>query len=132
MNLPAKLSAKAIKLIDGKNFAHLASVMPDGSPHVAPVWIDREGETILVNTAERRVKQRNVTRDPRVAISIADQNNPYEKVVIWGFVREQTTKGADDHIDKLAKKYIGKEKYPWRAPGEKRIILKIEPQHISE
>jgi hypothetical protein len=73
-----------------------------------------------------------VTRDPRVAISIADQNNPYEKVVIWGLVKEQTVKGADDHIDKLAKKYIGKDKYPWRAPGEKRIILKIEPRRISD
>ena len=130
--MTARLTGKAIKLIEGKNFAHLACLMPDGSPHVTPVWIDREGDTILVNTAQGRVKQRNVTRDPRVAISIADQDNPYEKVLIRGVVREQTTNGADHHIDKLAKKYIHKDKYPWHAPGEKRIILKIEPQHISE
>lgn len=128
----ARLTVKAVKLVEEKNFAHLASVMPDGSPHVTPVWIDREGETILVNTAEGRVKQRNVTRDPRVAISIADQENPYDKLLIRGRVREQTTKGADDYIDKLAKKYLDKDKYPWHAPGQKRIILKIEPQHISE
>jgi len=130
--LASKLTAKAIKLIEERNFGHLASIMPDGSPHVAPVWADHEGDTILVNTAEGRVKQRNVTRDPRVAISIADQNDPYEKVVIWGLVKEQTVKGADDHIDKLAKKYLGKDKYPWRAPGEKRIILKIQPRRISD
>ena len=110
--MTSKLTPKAIKLIEEKNFAHFASIMPDGSPHVTPVWVDREGDTILVNTAEGRVKQRNVTRDPRVAISIADQNNPYEKVVIYGLVKEQTVKGADDRIDKLAKKYFGKDTYP--------------------
>jgi PPOX class probable F420-dependent enzyme len=128
--LPAKLGDKATKLIEGKNFAFLATILPDGSPHVAPIWIDREGDTILVNTALGRAKQRNVTRDPRVALSIADQNNMYDKIMIRGLVRSQTLEGADAHIDKLAKKYIGKDKYPWRAPEEKRIILKIEPTHL--
>jgi PPOX class probable F420-dependent enzyme len=128
--LPEKLGDKATKLIEGKNFAFLATILPDGSPHVAPVWIDRDGDTILVNTAVGRAKQRNVTRDPRVALSIADQNNMYEKIMIRGRVRSQTFEGADAHIDKLAKKYIGKDKYPWRAPEEKRIILKIEPTHV--
>jgi len=128
--LPAELSDKAIRLIDGKNFAFLATILPDGSPHVAPVWIDREGDTILVNTAVGRAKQRNVTRDSRVALSIADQDNMYDKVVIRGRLRLQTLEGADAHIDKLAKKYIGKDKYPWRTPKEKRIILKIEPTHL--
>jgi PPOX class probable F420-dependent enzyme len=128
--LPAKLSDKTKRLIEGKNFAFLATILPDGSPHVAPVWIDLEGDTILVNTAVGRAKQRNVTRDPRVALSLADQNNMYDKVVIRGRVRSQTLEGADAHIDKLAKKYIGKDKYPWRAPEEKRIILRIEPTHL--
>ena len=128
--MPAKLSDKAIRLIEGKNFAFLATILPDGSPHVAPVWIDREGDTILVNTAMGRAKQRNVTRDPRVALSIADQDNMYDKVVIRGLLRLQTLEGADAHIDKLAKKYISKDKYPWRTPKEKRIILKIEPTHL--
>jgi len=130
--LPAKLTPKAVKLIEGKNFAHLATLMPDGSPHVAPVWIDHEGEIVRVNTAEGRVKQRNVTRDPRIAISITNQDDPYEKVVIRGIVKAQIREGAEDHIDKLAKKYIGKDRYPWRAPGEKRITFKIEPTHITE
>jgi PPOX class probable F420-dependent enzyme len=128
--LPAKLGAKAIKLIEGKNFAFLATIMPDGSPHVAPVWIDREGDTILVNTAIGRKKQKNTTREPRVSLSIADQSNMYDKIVIHGRVTSQTLKGADVHIDKLAKKYIGKDKYPWRAAGEKRVILKIQPTRV--
>lgn len=105
--------------------------MPDGAPHVARVWIDREGDAILVSTAVGRMKQKNATRDPRVAISIDDQSNMYEKIVIRGRVTSQTFNGAEEHIDKLAKKYIGKDKYPWRQPEEKRIILKIEPTHIS-
>jgi PPOX class probable F420-dependent enzyme len=131
MHLHAKLNEEAIKLIDGRNFGFLATIMPDGGPHVAPVWIDREGDAILVNTAVGRVKQKNATSDPRVAISIGDQSNMYEKIVIRGRVMSQTLNGAEEHIDKLAKKYIGKDKYPWRQPGEKRIILKIEPTHIS-
>ena len=126
-----KLDVKAIRLVDGKNFAFLGTIMPDGAPHVAPVWIDREGDTILVNTAVGRVKQRNVARDPRVAISIGDQNNMYDKVVIRGRVASQTLEGADAHIDKLAKKYIGEDRYPSRQPGEKRIILRIEPTRLS-
>jgi PPOX class probable F420-dependent enzyme len=132
MLLSAKLNAKAVRLIEGKNFAFLATIMPDGAPHVAPVWIDREGDTILVNTAMGRVKQRNVTRESRVALSVADQNNMYDKIVIRGRVTSQTLEGADTHIDKLAKKYIGKDKYPSRAPGERRVIIKIEPTQILD
>lgn len=98
---------------------------------MAPVRVDREGDTVLVNTAVGRVKQRNVARDPRVAIAIADQSNPYDKVVIRDRVVSQITQGADEHIDKLAKKHIGKDKYPWRGPREKRIIIKIEPARVS-
>lgn len=131
MLLPAKLNAKAIKLIDGKNFAFLATIMPDDAPQVSPVWIDHEGDTILVNTAVGRQKQKNTAREPRVAISIADQNNMYDKVVIRGRITSQTLQGADAHIDKLAKKYLGKDRYSWRQSGEKRIILKMEPSHVS-
>jgi PPOX class probable F420-dependent enzyme len=131
MLLPAKLNAKAIKLIEGKNFAFLATIMPDGAPQVSPVWIDHEGDVILVNTAIGRQKQENTAREPRAAISVADQNNMYDKIVIRGRVKSQTLEGADAHIDKLAKKYIGKDSYPWRQPGEKRIILRIEPTHVS-
>ncbi len=128
--MPTKLTDKATRLIDGKNFAHLATLMPDGSPQVTPVWIDHEGDVILVNTSVGRVKQKNTARDRRVAISIADEENPYDKVIIRGRVLAQTFEGADPHIDKLAKKYTGALKYQNRSPGEKRIIIKIEPLRI--
>lgn len=127
-----KLTREAIKLIEGKNFGYLATVMKDGSPQVTPVWVDHEGrDYILVNTALGRIKQKNAKRKPKVAISIADASNQYEKVNVRGVVTEQTTKGADEHIDKLAKKYLGKETYPYRSPNEKRVILKIRPEHLS-
>ncbi|MDJ0269789.1 MAG: PPOX class F420-dependent oxidoreductase [Aigarchaeota archaeon] len=126
LELPEELK----KMIDSKNFAFLATIMPDGSPQVTPVWIDREDDTIRVNTAVGRVKQRNVSRDPRVAIAIVDWNNPYKAYMIRGRVIEQTTDGADEHIDSLAKKYLGKEKYPWKG-RETRVILKIAAERIA-
>jgi PPOX class probable F420-dependent enzyme len=126
------LTDKAIKLIEGKNFGYLATVMKDGSPQVSPVWVDHEGKNfILVNTAIGRLKQKNARRDSKVAIAVADAVNQYDMVTIRGTVLEQTREGADEHIDKLAKKYIDKEKYPWRSPTEKRVILKIRADKIS-
>lgn len=122
---------KAVQLIEGKNFASLGTIMPDGSPQVTPVWVDREGELVIVNTAERRVKLRNVTKDPRVALSIFEQENPYNKVLIRGTVLEITKAGAEEHIDKMAMKYRGLAKYPWREPGTSRMIIKIRPSRIS-
>jgi PPOX class probable F420-dependent enzyme len=119
-------------LIEGKNFASLATLMPDGSPQVSPVWVDHEGELILVNSAEGRVKTKNVTRDPRVAISIFDQNDPYRKVLIRGRVIEVTKEGAEDHIDKMAMKYRGLAKYPWRQPGISRVLFKVKASRISK
>ena len=118
------------KLFTGKNFAFVATLMKDGTPQITPTWVDFDGKTILINTAEGRVKQKNVSRDPHVAISIVDQNNPYDMVTIRGKVIEQTSKGADEHIDKLAKRYLGVDKYPFRAPTEKRIILKVAPEIV--
>jgi len=126
-----ELTPKARKLIDGKNFANLATLMPDGSPQVTPVWIDRDGDIILVNTAEGRQKPKNLARDPRVALDIFDQSDPYTWTQIRGRMVEMTKEGAEDHIDKMAKKYIGKEKYPWRQPGQDRILIKIQAEHIS-
>ncbi len=127
-----QLNEKAIKLIDARNFGFIATVNEDGSPQVTPVWVDREGEDyVLVNTAVGRLKQKNLSRNNKVAISIADAGNQYEMVTIKGVVAEQTTQGANDHIDKLAKKYLGKEKYPWASPSSKRIILKIKPLRIA-
>lgn len=125
------LSESARTLLEGQNFGHLATLMPDGSPHVSPVWVDHDGAHVLVNTAEGRVKLRNVRRDPRVAISVANQQNPYQMVAIQGRVVEITREGADAHIDKMAKKYLGQDTYPYRRPGEQRVILKIAPEHIA-
>ena len=130
MQINREIDDSVIQLLTGKNFAFVSTLMEDGSPQITPTWIDYDGKTILVNTAEGRTKQKNVSRDKRVAISIVDQNNPYNMVTIRGKVIEQTTKGADEHIDKLAKRYLGVDKYPFRSPTEKRIILKVMPEKI--
>ena len=124
------ISPEVAKLLEDKNLAFVATLMKDNSPQITPTWIDLVDGIIIVNTAEGRVKQRNVSRDPRVAISIVDNKNPYNMVSIRGKVIEQTTQDADRHIDKMAKKYLGVDKYPFGMPGEKRILLKIIPQKI--
>ena len=118
-------------LFNKKAFAELATLMPDGSPQVTPVWCDYDGQHVLVNSARGRLKDRNVERDPRVALSIPDPDNPYRYLAVRGRVVEITEKGADEHIDKMAKKYLGKDKYPFRQPGEKRVLYKIEPQRVQ-
>ena len=118
------------KLLEGRNFAFVATLMKDGWPQITPTWVDLEDGKILVNTAEGRLKQKNISRDDRTAISVTDQNNPYHMVTVRGRVVEQTTEGADEHIDKLVRKYLGVDKYPLRSPNEKRIILKIKPERV--
>ncbi|HJT82876.1 MAG TPA: PPOX class F420-dependent oxidoreductase [Nitrososphaeraceae archaeon] len=118
-------------LFENKNLAFIATSMKDGSPHVTPTWVDIENSFILINTAMGRVKQKNVARDPRVSISVADNNNPYHMVTVNGEIIEQITGDqAEKHIDKLAKKYLNQDKYPGRSPGEKRILLKIKPNKV--
>jgi PPOX class probable F420-dependent enzyme len=128
----SQITKPVAQLIEGKNFAYLSTLMKDSSPQVTPTWVDieKDGNSILINTAEGRIKHKNVSRDPRVAISIADQNNPYNMVSIRGRVIEQIKEGADEHTDRLAKKYLGMDKYPYRSPNEKRVILKIKPEKI--
>jgi PPOX class probable F420-dependent enzyme len=116
-------------LFQKKAFAQLATLMPDGSPHVSPVWFDYDGRNILINTAKGRVKDRNMRRDPRVGLDIVDPDNPYRHVSIRGRVVNVTEEGADEHIDKLAKKYLGVDRYPNRTAGEVRVLYKIEPEH---
>ncbi len=125
-----KLPDKVAKLFQEPNFAYVGTLMKDGSPQVSPVWVDYDGRHILVNTAEGRAKPRNVRKDPRVAIAIADRKNPYQYAGVRGKVAEVTHDGAEAHIDKMAKKYMGQDKYPWRQPGEKRVLLKIEPVSV--
>jgi PPOX class probable F420-dependent enzyme len=118
---------KYLDLTQKKAFAQFATLMPDGSPHVAPVWFDYDGKDILINSAKGRIKDQNVRRDPRVALDIVDPDNPYRHLSIRGRVVDITEKGADEHIDKLAKKYIGQDKYSNRAPGEVRVLYRVEP-----
>ncbi len=129
--MTVELSPAVRRLFEKPNFAHIATLMPDGSPQVTAVWVDMDGNQILVNTAEGRVKPRNVRRDPRVAISVTDQANPYSAAFVRGRVVEVTREGAEDLIDKLAQKYIGQERYPWRRAGERRVTLVIEPEHVA-
>jgi PPOX class probable F420-dependent enzyme len=124
------LPQEAIELLQGKNFAHLATLMPDGSPQVTPVWIDTDGSYVLFNTAAGRQKDRNLRRDPRVAIEVSDSEDPYRYVQIRGRVVDVTTEGAEEHITALHRKYHGSGDYPLK-PGEQRVIFKIEPERVD-
>jgi PPOX class probable F420-dependent enzyme len=118
-------------ILTKKSFAHLATINNDGSPQSTPVWFDLEDGYLRINTAVGRKKEKNMNRDPRVAMSILDPENPYFMVSIQGKVVERTIEGADSHIDSLARKYLGVEKYPYRNPKEIRIVYKIKPISVS-
>ena len=119
-----------VSLLKKPVFAHFVTLMKDGSPQSTPVWVEYDGTHVLVNSALGRIKDQNVRRDPRVALSLTDPENPYRYLEIRGRVVEITQKGADELIDKLAFKYLGKEKYPFRQPGEQRVIYKIAPEKV--
>lgn len=118
-------------IFDKKAFCHLATIGTDGRPQVTPVWCDFDGTHVRINTARGRVKDRNLKANPRVALSAQDPENPYRYVQVRGRVTEMTEKGADEHIDALAKKYMGKDKYPYRQPGEVRVMVKITPESVQ-
>lgn len=118
-------------LFSKRAFANLGTLMPDGRPQVTPVWVDFDGEYVIFNSAKGRQKDRNVRRDPRVAMAIVDPENPYRYLEIRGRVAEIIEEGADAHIDKMAKKYLGVDKYPYRQPGEVRVMYKIAPEHTT-
>ncbi len=129
--MAGQMSEGVKKLFEEANFGHLATVMPDGSPQVTAVWVDFDGTHILVNTAEGRQKPRNIRRDPRVAIDVVRQGSEYAFAQVRGRVVEITSEGAEEHIDRLAKKYLGRDTYPFRQASERRIIFKIAPEHVS-
>ena len=117
-------------LFQKKAFASLATLMPSGAPQVTPVWCDFDGKNVLVNTARGRQKDRNMTRDKRVALAILDPDNPYRYLEVRGTIKEITEQGADDHINRMAKKYLDKDIYPKRSAGEVRVLYKIEPTRV--
>jgi len=118
-------------LLQKKAFARLATVGADGAPQVTPVWVDYDGTYVRFNTAKGRVKVRNLARNPRVALSMQDPDNPYRYLQIRGRVAEATEQGADAHIDALAKKYLGQDRYPFRQPGEVRVLYKVLPERVQ-
>ncbi len=126
-----ELTPQAISLLQGKNFASLATVMKDGSPQTSVIWVDTDGTHVVFNTAEGRLKTHNMRRDARVAVAVPNSENPYEQVLIRGRVVEMTHDGADAHIDAMAKKYLDQDSYPFRAPGEVRVLVKVLPERVS-
>src|SRR5262249_21673215 len=122
---------KYLDLFEKKAFAHLATLMPDGTPQVTPVWCDYDGTHILVNSAKGRQKDKNLRSNSAVALSLQDPDNPYRYLEVRGHVAEITEEGADQYIDKLAKKYLGIDNYPGRQPGEVRVLYKIKPEHTT-
>jgi PPOX class probable F420-dependent enzyme len=118
------------KLIEARSFAHFATLMPDGSPHVVQTWVDHDGDLVLINTYVGSQKYKNAERNPKVALDVCDPTNDWSVAVIRGRVKEITTDGADAHIDRMAKKYTGQDKYQARMPGMKRVLIKIEATHV--
>ena len=129
--MPEKIEGRVAELLEGKNFAQVATVTQDGSPHVTPVWVDHDGEHVVLNTAEGRDWPANARRTGKIAINVTNQENPYEYVYVRGTVAEDTTDGADEHIDKMAQKYMGVDEYPFRQDGEQRLIIKVAPDKIT-
>jgi len=125
------LSENAAELFLGRNWGNLVDIRPDGSPHVTPVWVDYDGEHVLVNSAYGRCKVRNIQRDPRVAIDVLPAEDQQSGYVSVSGTAELVDEGADEHIDKLAKKYLGVDEYPFRSPGEKRVIIRITPERVD-
>jgi PPOX class probable F420-dependent enzyme len=129
--MPDTLSPRARELISRPVLASLATLNPDGSPQITPLWVDLEGDDVVFNTARGRVKARNLERDHRVAVSVIDPDDQYNVVAFRGTVVEVTTEGADEHIDAMAKKYLGVDTYPNRREGETRIRVIVRTDHIA-
>lgn len=129
--MTAVIPERFLDLFEKKAFANLVTLMADGSPQVTPVWVDFDGARVIVNSARGRQKDRNIKRNPSVALAISDPGNPYRYLEVRGRVVEITEDGASEHIDRMAKKYLGVDKYPGRAPGEVRVLYRIEPLRVT-
>ena len=125
-----KLPESARKMLQDKAYGHVVTSAPNGRPQATMVWVDAEGDEVLFNTAEGREKARNLRLDPRVVISIQDRNNPQAYLLVHGTASVAET-GADAHIDKLAKRFLGVDKYPYRQPGEKRLLIRVRVDRLG-
>ncbi len=125
------IPARFLELFQKKSFGHLATLLPNGTPQTSPVWVDFDDTHVLVNSARGRQKDKNMRQRPQVALSIQDPDDPYRYLEVRGRVVEITEQGAEEHIDRLAKRYLGLDSYPYRQPGEVRVIYKIKPERTS-
>ncbi len=128
--MPQPIEGRPRELLEAPNFCQVGSIRTDGTAHVVPTWVDIEDGLVMLNSAEGRAWPKNVRRDPRVTLTVLNQENPYEFVSIRGRVVDDTHDGADEHIDRLAMKYLGEERYPYRADGEQRVIFRVEPDQV--
>jgi PPOX class probable F420-dependent enzyme len=128
--MSATIEGRSEELLKAKNFCNVSTIRSDGSVHTAPVWVDLQDGRPVLNTAEGRAWPRNLVRDPRVTLTIQNMDNPYEYLSIRGRVAERTQEGADEHIDALAKKYLDQDSYPFRQPGEQRVIIRVDPEYV--
>lgn len=128
--MPDSIEGRPRELLEAKNFCHVVTASRDGTPHVVVVWVSVEGDEVLLNGAEGRAWPANLRRDPRVTLTVVNLENPYEYTVIRGTAVEVTPDGADEHIDQLAKKYLDKDDYPFRAPGEVRLKVRVRPDRV--
>jgi PPOX class probable F420-dependent enzyme len=127
----AKLSEKQAKLFTDRNWGVIATVREDGSPQATPVWIDYDGDSVLVNSAYGRTKVKNIERDPRATVTVLPAENQQSGYVMVSGPAELIDEGAREHIDKMAKKYLGEDKYPYLGPRERRVIIKIHPDRVD-
>jgi PPOX class probable F420-dependent enzyme len=128
--MSSTIEGRSEELLKATNFCNVSTLRPDGSVHAVPVWVDVQDGRAVLNTAEGRAWPRNLQRDPRVTLTVQNMENPYEYVTIRGRVAERTHEGADEHIDALAKKYLGQDTYPFRQTGEQRVIIRVEPGYV--
>jgi PPOX class probable F420-dependent enzyme len=128
--MSVKVEGRGEDLLKARNFCHVATLRADGSVHGVPVWVDVDDGQPVLNTAEGRVWPRNLERDPRITLTVPNGDNPYEYLEVRGVVGERTHEGADEHIDRLAKKYLGVDEYPRRRPGEQRLIIRVDPHFV--
>jgi PPOX class probable F420-dependent enzyme len=129
--MSVKLEGRSAELLEAKNFANVATLRRDGTVHEVPTWVDVQDGRPVLNSAEGRAWPRNLERDPRVTLTVQNLENPYEYVTVTGRVAERTHDGADEHIDALARKYLGADEYPGRRPEEQRVIIRVEPERVE-
>jgi len=128
--MSVRVEGRGEELLKDKNFCNVSTLRGDGTVHAVPVWVDVQDGQPVLNTAEGRAWPRNLERDPRVTLTVQNMQNPYEYLEVRGRVAERSHEGADEHIDALAKKYMGVEEYPLRQPGEQRVIIRVAPEHV--